>query len=547
MKKPIKYPNVRPGIWLLIPIIALSSVAYAEKLPARIVAAAVQTWVRDVTADNKPDAVIERIEPYVADGDTVAYIAHIAGGGFCICGADNMFLPVYLYSPGGTYDPEKPHHKHFLADIVRRARLISDAESKDDGSLDRFAETFEARAAYWEALANGTIPKRNARPRGLWEGPDSMSCHLTSLWNQWSPYNDLCPELTPGADEHCVIGCVAGAGSAIMRYWEWPNTGVGNDSTIYNYRWRTTWDTEPLSFYPFKEDFNTAGWSSRLKWVATAGGRLEMNGYWDGSVYNSAREQLDTVSSADSTAFFTALDSLWNRLTMSSKTCRADFGTTTYRWDLMEDIHDDAIHDAGDTAVATLCYNVGVACEMDYGIWGSGAWEWPMVGAYEDHFRYDLDVDYVVRDTGDYASGTNDMIDEFQWLRPVQYYGWEMVHSWVIYGYNRTFLPDSVQFHMNSVNGDTDWVQWDEVYPNHCFIWHIAPQSVVRFIGDTNPGDGSPDDPYQNIEEAIADLSIPDGAKWIFKAGSVNTFAASSITINKPCTLIGRNAIIRKE
>ena len=58
------------------------------------VRAAVQTWLRNVTADARPDAVVEKMEPHIVDGGTLAYIARLARGGFCIAGADELALPV---------------------------------------------------------------------------------------------------------------------------------------------------------------------------------------------------------------------------------------------------------------------------------------------------------------------------------------------------------------------------------------------------------------------------------------------------------------------
>ena len=80
----------------------------AAELTENEVRAAVQTWVRLVTADARPDAVIARMEAHSVGGEVVAYIAHLGGGGFCLCGADDWLAPVYLYSPGGTYNPTTP-------------------------------------------------------------------------------------------------------------------------------------------------------------------------------------------------------------------------------------------------------------------------------------------------------------------------------------------------------------------------------------------------------------------------------------------------------
>jgi hypothetical protein len=809
-------------------LIVLSSVIASGSLIAgplnqQEIRPAIETWVRYVTADARPDAVIEDMEPYVANGIPIAYVAHLADSGFCICGADDRFLPVYVYSPDGTYDPENEVYQYFLEDMARWIGGIDKAQRSRDPGMSKYLPILDDRAGYWADLASGIISRKD---RGLYDGPDQMALDITSVWHQGYPYSHYCPELPPSSGNHCVIGCVAGSIAAIMRYWEWPVTGVANDSTVYHYRWRSGWDSEPLASDPGIP----AGWQggNRLEWVPDEGGKLRMNGYWDQSLYETARHirlnyvfagtggdgiyrstndgdnwteinsglthtdvralainsddhifagtfgggayrstdnggnwieinsgltsdyvnalainasdhvfagtssggayrstnngdnwtqintgltssnvralainsagdifagtivggvhrstnngdnwtQINTgltetdvvalaVNSANhvfagtsgggmfrstnngdnwteintgltsdyvealainsdnhifagtqgggvyrstnngdnwtqinsgltsttvralainfdghifagtdlggafrstnngdnwtqidngmagtsvralainSSGYLTALETLYNRLTQESDVLHADFSATTYQWDLMEDTHSEPI-DAGDLAVATLCYHAGVSVQMNYGVHGSGAGV--ATDAYIDHFRYDSDVEYVVRNTGNYESGFNDMMEEIQWLRPVQYYGWEHVHSWVIFAYNRTFLPDSVQWGMNSVNGSIDWCTFNPIFANHCFQRYITPESVVRFVGSSTSGDGSPTDPYINIESAIA--VVPDGTTLIFKAGSDNTFSGVPLVIDRPLVLKGKNAVIRKE
>ena len=70
-------------------------------------------------------------------------------------------------------------------------------------------------------------------------------------------------------------------------------------------------------------------------------------------------------------------------------------------------------------------------------------------------------------------------------------------------------------------------------------------QDVVQFVGATNSGDGSPDDPYQDIEEALQ--HAPNGATLIFKAGTGNTFSSASLVLDRPLTLKGYNVTIQKQ
>lgn len=523
-------------LWLSLTLclIFVSAFLRAGELSEQDVEVAVETWVRYVTADARPDAYIVKMEPHIVDGKTVAYIAHLSREGFCLCGADDSVLPVYLYNPYGIYDPDNPDYQYFLWEIATRTKKLTEAIRENDPKLQQYQKNLSDRATFWQKLIVGIVPERIRRTRGLLVEPDSMILGLTSQWRQRSPYNDQCPELTPGADEHTVVGCVATAMSQIMYYWKWPSSGVGTGSTIYNYRWRTTWDEEPLINNPGIPLINL--WNDRLEWTATAGGRLRMNGYWDNSLYTSAQ------SINDDPNYLNALKKLWNRLTQASTNYSANFGATNYNWSIIEDIHIDP-PGLGDNEVAKLCYHAGISVAMDYGIEGSGAYTADVDNALKDHFRYDYDATYNGRDI--YT-----MTEEILWLRPLEIDGCDSLgcHAWVVYGYNKATDPDR-QFLMNMGWGPWAshvWYSCDEVFPNdQHHVTRIAPQSVIRFVGDSNPGDGSPDDPYEDIEEAV--VLAPNDATLIFKVGSVNTFSASTLVINRPLTLKGVDVVIQKQ
>ena len=268
-----------------------------------------------------------------------------------------------------------------------------------------------------------------------------------------------------------------------------------------------------------------------------------MNGYWDESVYDGAQNISDDPDYLD------ALEALWNRLNQASTNCYANFGATSYNWSIIEDTHTDP-PDAGDAEVAKLCYHAGIAVEMGYGIWGSAASTSNVDDALEDHFRYDNDATYGERNV-------NTMTEEIQWLRPIEFRGSRHGtlggggHAWVVYGYNKATDPDR-QFKMNlGWGGACDgWYSCDNI-PCAPFVleqYHvtcIAPEDAVKFVGADNSGDGSPDDPYRDIEEAIDEA--PNYATLIFKAGSDNTFSAATLVIDRPFTLKGRDVTIRGE
>jgi hypothetical protein len=517
-----------------------------KELGEQAVRAAVETWVRYVTADAQPNAIIMKMEPYIADNEIVAYIAHLSDGGFCLCGANDLVLPVYFYSPKGKYDPENLGFKDILLEIENRVKYLSESLMKGNAQVLDYQQQLSERATFWNNLITGNVPIKFGQEKSVLAEPDSMSLLLTCTWDQNSPYNDQCPELTPNKDEHTLVGCVATALSQIMYYWKWPKTGAGShtDDSNYTYRWRSNWDSEPLSTDPNIPATST--WTNRLKWTETSGSMLQMNGYWETSHYEAAKK---ISTSSD---YLTALDNLYNRLTQASITNSANFGATTYQWNLMQDDHTNPV-DAGDAAVATLCYHVAVAVDMSFGISLSQSDLWRAVDPNNDrkplvnNFRYDEDAYYG------HDNISSLVTEEIEWLRPVGFSGGPPGHAWVLFGYNKGTDPNR-QFRMNMGWGGNynsspyGWYTLDNVpqgiNQNHGYLIYVAPQGVVRFVGSTVSGDGSPLEPYKNIEEAVTNVS--NGTTLIFKAGTDNRFSAP-LTINKPLTLKGRNVTIRKQ
>jgi len=520
-------------ITLTTVLVLLTTICSAMVLPEHEVISAVETWVRYGTADARPDAYITEIEPYIEDGEILAYITHLSGGGFCLCGADDIVLPVYLYSPSAIFESNNPDLQIILKEITDRTRILRDGLSAGSPEITRYEDALSLRASYWQDLATGHVPEMSGR--AIMAAPDSMRLNLTTYWHQDSIYNMLCPVLDTLTGDTTIVGCVATAISQIMYYWQWPNTGVGTGSTKYYWQSRTTWDTEPLITDPGIP----AGWATRLDWIPTGGGNLRMNGRWDYSLYVTAW-YLST-----NPAYQNALTNLYNRLTQDSTTYNANFGTTNYQMNLLQDSHIPP-PDAGDNAVARLCYHAGIAVDMDYGVDGSGAQSDSVEHAIEDHFRYDDDATYIAQDA-------DTMVHEIQWLRPVYFRGRtpsdDAGHAWIVIGYNKLHTP-AWQFLMNLGWGTGPaWYMCDSIPDNYnSFQKHtimIAPENVVKFVGNIDNGDGSPDNPYWDIEEAN-NISA-DNTTWIFKAGSDNRFSSDSLVIDNPHTLKGRDATIQGE
>jgi hypothetical protein len=537
--------NIRPflfrslGYWCIVCCLGIFMIdpVQSREMSEQEVQRAVQTWVRHVTADADPDAIIERMEPYTDADETLAFIAHLKGGGFCLCGNDHLVLPVYFYSPKGKFNAVNPGHQYILWEIATRTRELRKAQKDKSSRIELYKKELVERADFWLDLLTEKIPKRvsvHQENAQIDSEPDMMELVFTPQWGQGSPYNDQCPVLTPNIDEHTLVGCTATATSQIMYYWKWPLSGMGNRSVVYEWRWRSNWDQQPLSTNPNIP----AGWTGRLEWISTGGGNLRMNGYWDSSFYAAARK----IRESD-TFYLAALEALWNRLTPSSTTCSVNFAGANYNWAILQDKHSDPV-DSGDIEAAELCYDVAVAVDTGFGVLSSGS-DWWRVGApLRDYFGYDPDAIYSN------PCNIDMMTTEIQWLRPFGMGGGGGIggHAWVIYGYNKGTDPDR-QFKMNmGWDGASDgWYSLDEVpggivlYHNH--LTHIAPLSVVRFIGAASPGDGSPANPFDNIDDAVN--SSPDNTTLIFKAGSIHNIVSTPLVVNKPLILKGYNVLIQ--
>ena len=72
---------------------------------------------------------------------------------------------------------------------------------------------------------------------------------LTTQWNQWAPYNNLCPE-------GCPTGCVPTAIAQVMYYWRWPEKTIGDVQGVDFSGRSYDWDNM-LSNYE-KEPYNAA-------------------------------------------------------------------------------------------------------------------------------------------------------------------------------------------------------------------------------------------------------------------------------------------------
>jgi hypothetical protein len=100
------------------------------------------------------------------------------------------------------------------------------------GSLDVSQPTDEqlydpSQKRAWQRLA---VPAREFRTETAQGTTSQAGPLLTSSWHQKEPYNNFCPMGNIG---RTVVGCAATATAQLMKFWEWPETGVGSHSYMW--------------------------------------------------------------------------------------------------------------------------------------------------------------------------------------------------------------------------------------------------------------------------------------------------------------------------
>ena len=138
----------------------------------------------------------------------------------------------------------------------------------------------------------------------------------------------------------------------------------------------------------------------------------------------------------------------------------ANFGATTYQWDLMPNTLTGASQ-AQIEAVATLMYHCGVAVNMGFAPDGSGAFSADVPPAMAQYFDYDYCIQKA-RASYSLATWNSMLKEEFDLGRPVYYSGQssEGGHAFVCDGYDE---EDFMHFNFGWSGSDDDWYAVDAI------------------------------------------------------------------------------------
>ena len=159
-----------------------------------------------------------------SSGRVLYYAVNLAPHGFIILSADDELEPVIAFSVSGRYQKREGDPLCVLLEQDMNERLNYAAVKK----TSKVKSGISNNAGKWQTLiAAGDQTKSEV---GVLGGVDTLSDvrvepFVESLWGQGNAYNDYCYNYyTPN---HYVTGCVATAMAQLMRYHNWPQSGIG--------------------------------------------------------------------------------------------------------------------------------------------------------------------------------------------------------------------------------------------------------------------------------------------------------------------------------
>jgi alpha-tubulin suppressor-like RCC1 family protein len=227
----------------------LATPLFAAATTPKQAAAAVEGWLKSQANHlGTPLGRVKSVKAFKEDGSTVYYVVKLASSGFVIVAADDWCEPIVAFAPAGTYDPSTKNPLGALAsrDLHNRVKHARQAYADYQKTL-KDKNNVQAQAApnpcaeKWlklQGLASSTNSSVGARGvasvTSVWVAPLTQTLWSQSNVNNGACYNYYTPPGPAGSTSDDVCGCVATAMAQLMRFHQFPTSGVGTAAhTIY--------------------------------------------------------------------------------------------------------------------------------------------------------------------------------------------------------------------------------------------------------------------------------------------------------------------------
>lgn len=221
MKLKVKYLVVL-GLIMAIAVHSLK----AEPVDTTTAKMAAYNFFRSMSTET-PRSLAEPVIVYKAHGQRhhgerqvdcdYFYVVNIGDEGFVIVAADSRVTPILAYSTTSTFDAGQlpPNVAYMLGEYQEQMDEVDRQQLEAPASV----------TAQWASLRH----QSGNHNRNVIVGP-----LISSKWAQSPYYNALCPADPRNASGHAVAGCTAVAMGQIIRYWRYPEHGVGSHSYLAN-------------------------------------------------------------------------------------------------------------------------------------------------------------------------------------------------------------------------------------------------------------------------------------------------------------------------
>ncbi|MBC8366937.1 VCBS repeat-containing protein [bacterium] len=154
------------------------------------------------------------------DGRLLCYWMSVHPIGHIILSPLRELPAVKAFSDTDNFDPDAEGYATLIQDVFELTLDFLETNYGDLETLPSNVAPARNRES-WDRLLAGAPASRDR----ITVGP-----LLSSDWHQGGPFNNDCPEGDGGL---CVVGCVATAAAQILKYWEYPEFGLGS----YGYTW----------------------------------------------------------------------------------------------------------------------------------------------------------------------------------------------------------------------------------------------------------------------------------------------------------------------
>jgi hypothetical protein len=183
---------------------------------------------------------VQRVETFNDQaGNPLYYIAYMAPSGFVIVAADDLVEPIVGFAGAGQFDASANNPLGALVSNDLAARI---AYVRQVGSVPPDTNAVQAQVKWQQLSPSDGGPV--ILPKVLTSVSDVRIAPLTqTMWDQQTAagagttacYNYYTPPNGAGSSANYPAGCVATAMAQLMRYYQFPSTGVGTASfTVYS-------------------------------------------------------------------------------------------------------------------------------------------------------------------------------------------------------------------------------------------------------------------------------------------------------------------------